>query len=84
MAAVAAETAAIAEAALELIDVEYEELPAVLSLDEAIADGAPVIHDEDDIEGTWDPQRNIVAEVAAAAGDVDAAWDDCAVVVETT
>jgi len=35
-----------AEEALELIDVEYEELPAVLDMVEAMAPGAPLIHDE--------------------------------------
>lgn len=31
--------------ALDLIEVEYEKLPAVFSIDEAIADGAAVVHD---------------------------------------
>lgn len=43
---VAAETEAIAQKALELIDVEYEELPAVLDSREAMKPGAPIIHDE--------------------------------------
>jgi carbon-monoxide dehydrogenase large subunit len=46
VAAVVAETAYIAKDALELIDVEYEPLPAVTSPQEALADGAPVIRDE--------------------------------------
>ena len=51
LAAVAAESPEIAAEALQLIDVEYELLPAILSLDEAIAPGAPVIHDETDANG---------------------------------
>jgi carbon-monoxide dehydrogenase large subunit len=45
VAAVAAETEAIAERALELIKVEYEDLPAVYEVDEALAEGAPLIHE---------------------------------------
>jgi CO/xanthine dehydrogenase Mo-binding subunit len=46
VAAVAADTVEIAEAALELIDVEYAELPAVFSPEEAMLPTAPVIHPE--------------------------------------
>jgi xanthine dehydrogenase molybdenum-binding subunit len=46
IAAVAAETEEIAAQALDLIEVEYEDLPAVFSPHDAIKDGAPVIHDE--------------------------------------
>ena len=44
VAAVAAETAEIAEAALELIEVEYEQLPAVLDLMASDLPTAPAIH----------------------------------------
>ncbi|MBM4356116.1 MAG: molybdopterin-dependent oxidoreductase Mo/Fe-S-binding subunit, partial [Deltaproteobacteria bacterium] len=44
VAAVVAETAEIAEAALPLIDVEYDVLPAVFTIDEAKRPGAPVVH----------------------------------------
>jgi CO/xanthine dehydrogenase Mo-binding subunit len=46
VAAVAADTIEIAETALELIDVEYAELPAVFSTEDAMRPGAPVIHPE--------------------------------------
>jgi len=45
VAAVCAIDRETAERALELIDVEYEELPAVFTVDEALADGAPAVHD---------------------------------------
>ncbi len=45
VAAVAAVDEATAEEALSLIEVEYEELPAVTSIDEALAPGAPLVHD---------------------------------------
>ena len=44
VAAVAAVSEEVAEAALELIEVEYEELPAVFSPEEALEDGAPLLH----------------------------------------
>src|SRR5947208_3816733 len=46
VAAVAAETPEIAEAALALIDVEYAELPAVFDPHAALAPGAPLVHEE--------------------------------------
>ncbi|MGH7832873.1 MAG: xanthine dehydrogenase family protein molybdopterin-binding subunit [Candidatus Binatia bacterium] len=46
VAAVAATEEKIAERALREIDVEYEELPAMFEVDEALASNAPVIHDE--------------------------------------
>ncbi|MBM4296366.1 MAG: xanthine dehydrogenase family protein molybdopterin-binding subunit [Deltaproteobacteria bacterium] len=46
VAAVAAEEKDIAEEALELIEVEYEPLPAVFDLNEAMKTDAPVIHAE--------------------------------------
>ncbi len=46
VAAVAAETREIAEEAAQLIEVEYEELPAVTSIEEALRDDAPILHPE--------------------------------------
>ena len=83
VAAVAAETEAIGEEALKQIRVEYEELPAVLSMDEARADGAPIIHDEKDATGIYDASRNIVADVDIDVGDVSKGFEESDVVVET-
>ncbi|MDJ0752743.1 MAG: molybdopterin-dependent oxidoreductase [Ardenticatenaceae bacterium] len=69
VAAVAAESEAIAEAALEKIIVSYEVLPAVFDEKEAIAPGAPVIHDEPDMEGAHDASRNISHFIDAQVGD---------------
>src|SRR5436190_1430449 len=44
IAAVAAIDEDTAQAALDLIEVEYEELPAVFEIDEAMAPGAPILH----------------------------------------
>lgn len=46
IAAVAADTEAIADAALALIRVEYEDLPAVFDPEAALGPGAPVIHEQ--------------------------------------
>ena len=46
IAAVIAESPYIAKDAVELIDVDYEPLPAITSPQQALADGAPVIRDE--------------------------------------
>jgi xanthine dehydrogenase molybdenum-binding subunit len=75
IAAVAAETEEIAREAVELIDVEYEELPTVLDPEAALRPGAPLVHEE---LGT-----NLVdLRYQFAHGDVDAAFARAAAVVE--
>ncbi len=70
---VAAERPEIAEAALRLIEVEYEPLPAVLDKEEAMKPGAPVIHDEPEYVpfAVCDPARNLAAEIRIDIGDVE-------------
>ncbi|HEV7978239.1 xanthine dehydrogenase family protein molybdopterin-binding subunit [Amycolatopsis sp.] len=46
VAVVVARTSAEAHDALESIDVEYEDLPVVLGLEAAMAEGAPLVHEE--------------------------------------
>ncbi|HEV7656246.1 MAG TPA: xanthine dehydrogenase family protein molybdopterin-binding subunit [Mycobacteriales bacterium] len=55
----------VAEDALDLIEVDYEELPAVASTAAARAEGAPLVHD-----GASD---NIAVHVVQRTGDVEAA-----------
>jgi putative selenate reductase molybdopterin-binding subunit len=62
VAAVAADSREIAEEALKLIEVEYEDLPAVFDPLEAMKDGAPVIHDQPDALRIPDAQHNIAAK----------------------
>jgi probable selenate reductase molybdenum-binding subunit len=81
---VAAESKAIAAAAAAAIAVDYELLEPVLTIDDALAPGAPIIHDEPDATGIWDAASNIAAAVDVRVGDVDGAWEDCDLVVETT
>jgi len=70
---VAAETEAIAQKALELIEVEYEELPAVLDSREAMKLGAPVIHDEPEYVNfaDSDPAQNKAAAIRIDIGNVE-------------
>ena len=71
VAAVAAESRAIAEKALELIEVEYEVLPAVLEMEEAMEPGAPVIHDEPDSTNIYNREHNIAGHILREIGNVD-------------
>lgn len=70
---VAAETEAVAEQALKLIKVEYEELPAILDSRQSMQDGAVQIHDEPEFVNFADsnPAKNIAAEIRIDIGDVE-------------
>ncbi len=85
VAAVAAETPEVAEQALSLIKVNYEVLEPVLTLDAAMQDGAPVIHEEEDYVNfaDSDPTKNLVAKVHINVGDVDDAFESAEHVFET-
>ncbi len=74
VAVVAAETLELAQQALNLIEVEYEILPAVVDMEDAMQEGAPIIHDESDTEGIYDPGHNVVYHIDAQVGDVETAF----------
>ncbi|MCC7291178.1 MAG: molybdopterin-dependent oxidoreductase [Phycisphaerales bacterium] len=74
VAAVAAIDERTAEEAIKLITVEYEELPAVLDPFEAMADGAPLVHER--------YARNVGTEVHQHFGDVEKAFAQSAHVRE--
>ena len=74
IAAVAAQSAHAAEEALALIDVEYEVLPSVATVEEAIADGAPQLHDN--YEG------NVASHSVMTLGDIEKGFADADLVVE--
>ncbi|QTA92900.1 xanthine dehydrogenase family protein molybdopterin-binding subunit [Desulfonema magnum] len=76
IAAVAATDLETALEAVSLIKVEYEDLPIVLTIDEAMAEGAPVLHDK--------YPGNLCAEVHQEFGDVEAAFKECDIIKETT
>ena len=76
VAAVAAVDPAVAQEALELIKVDYEELPAVFNMWDAAKEGAPLIHDA--FPG------NLNAEVHQEFGDTAAAFARCDLIVDHT
>ena len=76
VAAVAAIDAETAQAAVDLIDVRYEELPAVFDTEEAMAEGAPLIHQAS--------ERNVALTIDVERGDVEKAFAESDVVVEET
>jgi CO/xanthine dehydrogenase Mo-binding subunit len=74
VAAVAAEDVATARAALKLIKVRYEELPALFDPEEAMKPGAPVLHD-------YAP-GNLVKHIPIRKGDVGKGFAEADLVVE--
>ena len=82
VAAVAAETRAIAERAIRLIEVDYDVLPAVLDIEQAMAPGAPVIHDEPDSTKIFDRERNIAGYILREIGNVDEGFREADCIIE--
>ena len=76
VAAVAADDEDAAEDALRAVAVEYEPLPAVVTIDEAIADGAPQLHDS--------APGNVCFSDRLEKGDVAAGFAEADTVVEDT
>ena len=90
VALVVAETRRAAERGARLVRVRYEDLPAVMDADDALADGAPLLHPER-IERTKDEGLDqggeaLAGNLCAAAefgwGDVDAAFEAADLVLE--
>ena len=88
VAAVAADDPDIAEEALLLIDVEYEQLPAVFDPIEAMAPGAPVVHEGnptyDSSSGPVQPQGNIVYHNSWSGGDLERGFQQSDLIFEHT
>lgn len=78
IAAVAAINAETAEEALNLIEVEYEVLPAVFNIEDAIKPGAPQVHDF--------TENNISVKYSfpGSRGDVEAGFRESSVRIEET
>lgn len=74
VAVVAATDPETAAEAVDLVEVEYEPLPGVYRPEDALADGAPLVHDEGNVLVNWHLDR----------GDVDAAFAAADVVVDHT
>ena len=74
VAVVVAESRVLAKDAAELVEVDYEPLPAVTDVAEAVTDSAPLVHDEyeNNKAFTWPLQ----------AGEIDKLFADAAVTVK--
>ena len=89
VAGVVATSEQIAEDAARLVEVEYEELPAVFDPLEAIKPDAPLLHPD---LGSYEvvpfifpkPGTNVSNIFRVRKGDVDAAWAQCDAIVEGT
>ena len=79
VAAVAATSEAIAAEACRLIEVDYEVLPWVIEIEDAIKPDAPILHDFIRFEGK---PSNIAGKLEHKKGDVDAGFADADVVIE--
>jgi CO/xanthine dehydrogenase Mo-binding subunit len=82
VAAVAATSAELAEQALEVIEVEYEPLAPVLSIEAALAPGAPVLHEGMKTRGADANLPNVASRIVFERGDPEAAFAAADVVVE--
>ena len=84
LAGVAALSGEIADQAVALIEVEYEPLPAISDIEAALADDAPLVHEDWESYEAPPPlgrDRNRVAYATIVKGDADAAMGGADVVV---
>jgi CO/xanthine dehydrogenase Mo-binding subunit len=87
VAVVAATSPEAARQAAAAIEVEYEPLPAVLTIDQALAPDAPLVHEDfagyvKTAEGGG--HGNVVFQSSVTEGSVDKAFEECDVIVEGT
>ncbi|MDX1613359.1 MAG: molybdopterin cofactor-binding domain-containing protein [Candidatus Promineifilaceae bacterium] len=77
VAIVAADTAEVAERALELIEVDYEPLPVVPHEEAALDEGAALVHED------WQT-GNLLKHIKVRHGDIEQGFDEADVIVERT
>jgi CO/xanthine dehydrogenase Mo-binding subunit len=85
VAAVAATTREIADEALRRIEVDYEVLPHVLDVREAMRDDAPILHEDLRTRGVTPPPEtasNVATRLEIARGDLAAGFAAADVTVE--
>ena len=85
VAAVAATTDAVADAALELIEVAYEPLPHVIDVEAAMAPEAPLLHDDlftQGVEPAPTQPSNVAKRIQFTLGDVGAGFRAAETIVE--
>lgn len=79
IAAVAATSEAIAAEACKLIEVDYEVLPWVIEIEDAIKDDAPILHDFNEHDGK---PSNITGSLEHNLGDIEDGFAQADVVIE--
>jgi CO/xanthine dehydrogenase Mo-binding subunit len=88
VAAVAAETLEQAESALDLIEVEYAELPAVFDPESALQEGAPIVHPDvasyQGLPKPLDHPTNRFVHDVFTRGDVEAGFAQADLIVDNT
>lgn len=87
VAVVAAEDEETARAAAKLVVVKYDELPAILSPEEGLAEGAAIIHEELNSYFKVFPvvcDGNMASYTELAEGDIESGFADADVVIEGT
>ena len=85
VAAVAAINAHIAEEALELIDVEYEVLPPVVDVRDAMKSDAPLLHEDlrtDEMGKESENPSNVASHFQHKKGDLEKGFAEADVVIE--
>ena len=89
VAAIAATSPHIAEEAAKLIHVDYEVLPAVLTIEDALKDDAPLVHDSltTVIRGqagreVSDTKSNVASHTQLTRGDLETGFKEAEVIVE--
>src|SRR3954471_435330 len=85
VAAVAANSASIAEEAVGLIEVDYEVLPHVIDVDEAMKPDAPLLFEDmitRGVEPAPSKPSNVSKRLEFSIGDLDAGWKQADVIVE--
>ena len=85
VAAVAAVNPHVAETALRLIEVDYEELEPVVDVRVAMEDGAPLLHEDmrtSSMGVTGDRPSNIASHLGFEKGDVEKGFAEADIVVE--
>jgi xanthine dehydrogenase molybdenum-binding subunit len=89
VAGIAAESRHIAEEAARLITVEYEPLPVVLDVQDAMSDDSPILHEELKTEAfasatatSSDKPTNVAKHFYHEKGDLQAGFDAASVVIE--
>jgi putative selenate reductase molybdopterin-binding subunit len=81
---IAAESEEIAQRSLELIEVEYEELPTLFNSEDSEKPGAPILHAEPEYVNfaDSDPSMNLAARIHIDIGNVDEGFREADLIIE--